>query len=423
LISIVPEIFERRLLSRWEKMHGHTAERRQQGATTGQKKQTNGESPAARHIRLVLEQLKARAARAADEVVDTHKSAMVIKKLCLEMEEELAPPMKHLGAELGLSEQEVAEALSQAANAKCSAERVRPIGALPSGAMQAASTTVQRSTDEKPRVALTQSQIQKLQKKAAGIAPGASEAYEQLRQACEVHHLWCWMPDQRISIFWQVMPAKDQEEILEVESRGFRDLLQEHVGFRTCYCKKFLSTSLDIGLLDDGHSVAALQDFFRNAAFKNTCVELNWQTAAAMHDMIQESKRAQGQVDSNTFPHGSYEHKEHEHTRLAVMCMVPEIFERRLLSKWERAHGKTAQMRTQPASDKKKAPGAESSAARHTRLVLESLQARATKAAEEKTKTYAKCVRQPNEGSRTNSDDRRLRPKDPVPLRLQLTLC
>jgi len=319
---------------------------------------------------------------------------------------------------------------------------LRPTLQLPSVAMQAPPNTVQRSTDAKPRVSISpksnisqsqilklsnisQSQILKLQRQAIGNTPGAWDSYERLLHACEPHHFWCWMPDQRLSVFWQTLPAKDQDEITEVESRGFRDLLQEHVGWRTCYSKKWIATSIDVGLLDDGHSISLLQDFFRSAATENACVAVNWQTVEAIDGMIQDSIRADDRVDPNEFPHGSHkwcQHKEQEHTRLALMCMVPEIFERRLLSRWERAHGLTAQRRCQPTNDRKKVAGAESSAARHTRLVVEHLKARAARAADQVINKYAKCVCQPNEGPRTNSDVRRFR-TNPGSLSLQLTVC
>jgi len=55
-------------------------------------------------------------------------------------------------------------------------------------------------------------------------------------------------------------------------------------------------------------------------------------------------------VDPREFPHGSHQwcqHREREHTRLALMCLMLEIFERRLLGRWEREHGRAAQRKRQ----------------------------------------------------------------------------
>jgi len=253
-------------------------------------------------------------------------------------------------------------------------------------AIAGSSNGVQRSGDDKGKSQrkniTSQSQIVKLQRQAVGNTPNAWIAYEQLLQVCEPNHYWSWMPDKRISDFWRSLPEKEQLEIMDVQGRNFRDLVQEHTCMRTCYCKKFNAASDEVNRLEDNHSITFFQEFFRTAVSEDTCIAVNWQNVETIDGMVQDFIR--GGVESREFPHGSPEwcqQMEREHTRLAFMCIVPEIFERRLLSRWERKHGHAP---TAAKPDKtKKNTNAESSAARHTRFVVEHLKSRVARAAVE----------------------------------------
>lgn len=250
-----------------------------------------------------------------------------------------------------------------------------------------APNSAQRSGEEKsksqPANSISQSQLVKLKRQSVGNTPQAWSAYEQLLRVCEPHHSWCWIRDDKLSEFWRSLPVKDQDEITDVTSRSFHDLVLEHVAMHTCYCKNFVDASKEfiIANIEEGYA-SSMQEFFRTAVSEGACIALNWQGLEAIDAIVQDITRVGGLRE---FSHGSVDwckQQEEQHTRLALLRMIPEIFERRLLSRWEKQHGRMAQRKQEEKTDRKK-KNVESAAARHTRFVLEHLTARTAKVPDE----------------------------------------
>jgi len=240
-----------------------------------------------------------------------------------------------------------------------------PANACQSVAMQAAVNAVNCSNDYRPRGNISPQQVVKLRRQFYGGGPAAWLAYEKLLRVCEPHHLWRWMPDKDLSAFWRMLPPEVQAEVTEVKSQSFRFLIKEHIGMRTCYIKDLMAICNEVYMLDDTHSIAVFQEFFRIAVSEDACIAVNWQTVQAIDSTIQDFIKArvvsgelQDRVDPRDFPKGSFlwcQHREREHTRLTLMCLTLEIFERRLLTMWERRHGAARRRAARKAAEVQKA--------------------------------------------------------------------
>lgn len=94
-------------------------------------------------------------------------------------------------------------------------------------------------------------------------------------------------------------------------------------------------------MLDDTDSIAVYREFFRIAVEENVCIAVNWQTVQTVDSTVQDFIKSTMKVcvDPREFPRGSVlwcQYREREHARLTIMCLMLEIFERRLLGMWER---------------------------------------------------------------------------------------
>jgi len=227
-----------------------------------------------------------------------------------------------------------------------------PEQAYQSVVLEAAAKAIHSGQGYKPNRGGVQAlQIAKLRRASYGPTLEAWIAYERLLRICEPCHVWRWMPDARLSDFWRSLPPEQQAACIEVKSDCFRNLINEHTDMRTCYIKDMMAVCNDVYMLDDTHSIAVFQEFFRITVSENVCIAVNWQTVQAIDSTIQDFIKARvssgeltHRVDPRDFPKGSYmwcQHREREHTRLALMTLALEIFERRLLGMWESRPGAT----------------------------------------------------------------------------------
>jgi hypothetical protein len=132
-----------------------------------------------------------------------------------------------------------------------------------------------------------------------------------------------------------------QASITEVRSADFRALIKEHIDMTTCFIKDLLGLCNEVHMLDDTDSIAVYREFFRIAVEENVCIAVNWQTVQTVDSTVQDFIKSTMKVcvDPREFPRGSVlwcQYREREHARLTIMCLMLEIFERRLLGMWER---------------------------------------------------------------------------------------
>lgn len=112
----------------------------------------------------------------------------------------------------------------------------------------------------------------------------------------------------------------------------------------TCFVKDLMGLCNEVHMLDDTDSIAVYREFFRIAVEENVCMAMNWQTVQTVDSTVQDFIKSTMKVcvDPREFPKGSMlwcQYREREHARLTIMCLMLEIFERRLLGMWEREHG------------------------------------------------------------------------------------
>jgi len=221
------------------------------------------------------------------------------------------------------------------------------INAPKSFVVRAAAVAVNSGDSYKPRTQcnLSAGKIAKLRRQAYGGKLGGTLdswlAYERLLRVCEPWHFWRWVPDKRISEFWRSLSPDAQASITEVRSADFRALIKEHIGMTTCFIKDLLGLCNEVHMLDDTDSIAVYREFFRIAVEENVCIAVNWQTVQTVDSTVQDFIKSTMKVcvDPREFPRGSVlwcQYREREHARLTIMCLMLEIFERRLLGMWER---------------------------------------------------------------------------------------
>lgn len=212
--------------------------------------------------------------------------------------------------------------------------------------VRAAATAVSSGDSYAPRTQcnLSAGKIAKLRRQAYGGKLDSWLAYERLLRVCEPWHFWRWVPDKSISEFWRSLAADRQAAVTEVKSQGFRDLIKEHISMTTCFVKDLMGLCNEVHMLDDTDSIAVYREFFRIAVEENVCMAMNWQTVQTVDSTVQDFIKSTMKVcvDPREFPKGSMlwcQYREREHARLTIMCLMLEIFERRLLGMWEREHG------------------------------------------------------------------------------------
>lgn len=172
---------------------------------------------------------------------------------------------------------------------------------------------------------------------------------------CEAKHCWRWVPDQKLSAFWNELPPEERARVVETHAQGvavrkFCKEMNDLVRPKDCRAGEKAKKSLGAVFMLDQHSLSIYKEMFVVAVEQNVPLAINMEVIEAVDAVVQDFCAARrqnegrqcGYLDPRKFPEGSdlwVQYREREHIRLVWMSTMAKVFEIRLLQRWESRHG------------------------------------------------------------------------------------